>query len=123
MGMQRIAIIDDDPNMRDLLRIHLSAVGLAVETFEDASSGIRALLKAPPNVLILDLMLPDLGGLEVLQAIKGDVSTKHLRVLVLTSRKDDETYAEARKLGADGYLTKPIRREELIEGVLNLLYK
>ena len=121
--MQRIAVIDDDPNMRDLLRIHLSAVGFVVEGFEDASSGIRGLLKRPPNVLILDLMLPDLGGLEVLQAIRGDVSTKHLKVLVLTSRKDDETYAKAKELGADGYLTKPIRREELIESVLNLLYK
>ena len=120
--MRRIAVIDDDPNMRDMLRIHLSAIGLAVETFVDASTGIRSILENPPDLLVLDLLLPDLGGLEVLQAVKGDAATKHVRVVVLTSRTDDETFAQAKRLGADAFLTKPIKREELIEGVLNQLY-
>ena len=120
--MQRIAFIDDDPNMREMLRIHLSAIGFAVETFADAATGIRAILENPPDLLVLDLLLPDLGGLEVLQALKGDEATKDLRVIVLTSRTDDETLAEAKRLGADAFLTKPVRREELIEGVLNQLY-
>jgi DNA-binding response OmpR family regulator len=120
--MKRIAVIDDDPNMRDMLRIHLSAIGLEVATFEDAATGIRSILENPPDVLVLDLLLPDLGGLEVLQALKGDAATKHVRVVVLTSRKDEETFAQARRLGADGFLTKPVKREELIEGILKQLY-
>jgi DNA-binding response OmpR family regulator len=120
--MPRIAVIDDDPNMRDLLRIHLSRIGLTVEVFEDAASGIRAILSNPPDLLVLDIMLPDLGGLEVLGALKGDASTKHIPVVVLTSRTDDETHAQARLLGANAFLTKPIKREQLIEGVLNILY-
>ena len=120
--MRRIAVIDDDSYMRDLLRIHLSAIGLAVEVFEDAAAGIRGILNSPPDLLVLDLMLPDLGGLEVLQALKGDEATKHIPVVVLTSKTDDETYTQARRLGAGTFLTKPVRREDLIEGVLNLLY-
>ena len=120
--MRRIAVIDDDRNMRDLLRIHLSAIGLAVEVYEDASTGIRAILETPPDLLVLDLMLPDLGGLEVLEALKGDPATKAIPVVALTSRTDEDTYAQARRLGANAFLTKPIRREDLIENVLNLLY-
>ena len=120
--MRRIAVIDDDPNMRDLLRIHLSAIGVVVETYADAATGIRAIIENAPDVLVLDLTLPDLGGLEVLEALRGDTETKHIRVLVLTSRTDEDTHAQARRLGANAFLTKPIRREELVEGVLNLLY-
>jgi DNA-binding response OmpR family regulator len=123
MSMRRIAVIDDDPNMRDLLRIHLSAIGLVVEGFEDAATGIRSILQSPPDLLVLDLLLPDLGGLEVLQALKGDVATKQIPVVVLTSRTDSDTFAQAKQLGADAFLTKPIRREELIDGVLNQLMR
>lgn len=120
--MPRIAVIDDDPNIRELLRIHLSRIGLTVEVFADAAAGIRSILENHPDLLVLDLMLPDLGGLEVLQALKGDAATKHIPVVVLTSRKDDDTLVQAKGLGVDLFLTKPIRREELIEGVLNKLY-
>jgi DNA-binding response OmpR family regulator len=121
--MKRIAVIDDDANMRDLLRIHLSAVGLVVEVYADASTGIRSILHNPPDLLVLDLLLPDLGGLEVLQALKGDPATKGLQVIVLTSRTDIDTFVQAKQLGADAFLTKPIRREELMECILNQLTK
>lgn len=120
--MPRISVIDDDPNIRELLRIHFSRIGFEVDVFEDAAKGIRSLLENPPDLLVLDLMLPDLGGLEVLQAVKGDPATKHVRVVVLTSRADDNNVAEAKRLGADAYLTKPILREELIESVLKVIY-
>lgn len=123
LSMRRIAVIDDDPNIRELLRIHLSAIGLIVEAFEDASAGIRSILKTPPDLVVLDLLLPDLGGLEVLEALKGDTATKDIPVVVLTSRKDNDTFAQAKQLGANAFLTKPVRREELIDGVLNQLMK
>ena len=109
--------------MRDLLRIHLSRAGLTVQACADASTGIRSLLENPPDLLVLDLMLPDLGGLEVLQALKADPASKHIPVVVLTSKTDDETFAQAKLLGADAFLNKPVRREDLIDGVWAQLVK
>lgn len=59
--MPRIAVIEDGINIRDLLRMHLSAIGLAVEVFEDASADIRSVPEGPPDLLVLDLMLRDAG--------------------------------------------------------------
>ncbi|MBI4290931.1 MAG: response regulator [Betaproteobacteria bacterium] len=121
--MPRIVVIDDDVNMRDLLRIHLSRVGLAVEAFEDASLGIHSILENRPDLVVLDLLLPDLGGLEVLKALKSDLATKDLPVVVLTSRTDEATFTEAKRLGADAFLIKPISRDELTGTVLGQLAK
>jgi DNA-binding response OmpR family regulator len=115
--MPRISVIDDDAYMRDLLRIHLSRAGMTVQVFEDAATGIRSLLETPPDLLVLDLMLPDLGGLEVLQALKADPASQHIPVIVLTSKTDDDTFTEAKRLGANAFLTKPIRREALIDSI------
>ena len=121
--MPRIVVIDDDASIRDLLRIHLSGVGLTVEVFEDASAGIRSILENHPDLLMLDLVLPDLSGLEVLQALKDDLATKDMPVVVLTSKTDGDTFLQAKRLGADAILTKPVRREELIACVLTQLAK
>jgi DNA-binding response OmpR family regulator len=121
--MARIAVIDDDANMRDLLRIHLSNIGAKVDVFADASAGIRYILETPPDLLVLDLILPDLCGLEVLRAMKADAATRNIPVVVLTSRTDDQTLEQAKQIGVDAFLTKPLQREDLIESVLNQLVK
>lgn len=119
--MPRIAVIDDDRNIRDLLRIHLAGAGLGVDVYEDAAAGIRSILANRPDLVVLDLMLPDLGGLEVLNALKGDASTARMPVVVLTSLKDDSIFTEAKRIGADAFLTKPVSRDELIRTVLGQL--
>ena len=121
--MPRVAVIDDDTFMRDLLRIHLSGVGLAVDVFEDAAAGIRAILANRPDLVLLDIMLSDLGGIEVLAALKYDEATRNIPVVVLTSMSDDSGSSAAQRLGADAFLNKPMSREELVGTVQDLLAK
>ena len=116
--MPRVIIIDHDPNMRELLRMHLSRAGVAAEVARDAAAGIRLIVARPPDVLVLDLMLPDLGGLEILEAARGDPVTKDLPVVVITSRQDEDTYIEAKRLGANVFLNKPFTSEQLVDAVL-----
>jgi DNA-binding response OmpR family regulator len=121
--MPRILAIEDDPIMRELLRMHLSKCGMTVDLAEDAAVGIRALLLSPPDLIILDPGLPFLGGLEVLKALKGEPATRSIPVLILTSRTDEDCYREATRLGADLFLTKPVKRDQLVDSVMSLLEK
>jgi CheY-like chemotaxis protein len=115
--MARILIVDDDEGMTDLLRLHLRRDGLEIDTASDATVAIRTILNAVPDLIVLDVDMPYMGGLEVLKALKGDESTRHKPVIMLTARKDDDTFTEAKKLGADAFLTKPVQKERLLQEI------
>lgn len=103
--------------------MHLSNSGMKVDVAEDAAIGIRLLLESPPDLILLDLDLPYMGGLEVLDALKGDGATADIPVLILTSRNDDDCFTQAKRLGAESFLTKPVKRDHLIAEVQSLLEK
>jgi two-component system chemotaxis response regulator CheY len=111
--MARILIVDDDPSLRELLRIHLSARGHSVLPAADATEAIRALLQDDFQLVVSDVDMPYLSGIELLRAIRGDEKTSHIPVVLLTGRGDDEVWREALLLGAAGYLTKPVAADEL----------
>lgn len=115
--MARILIVDDDEGMTDLLRLHLRRDGLEIDTASDATVAIRTILKAVPDLIVLDVDMPYMGGLEVLKALKGDESTRNKPVIMLTARNDDDTFTEAKKLGADAFLTKPVQKERLLQEI------
>lgn len=119
--MARILIVDDDPSLRELLRMHLSARGHSVLAAADAAEAIRALLQDDFQLVVSDVDMPYLSGMELLQAIRGDEKTAHIPVVLLTGRGDDEVWNKATMLGVAGYLTKPVAADELqsmIERVL-----
>ena len=115
--MARILIIDDDEGMTDLLKIHLRREGLEIETAADAAIALRSIMKQLPDLILLDVEMPYMGGLEVLQALKSDPVTSRRPVIVITSRTDHDCYTEAKKLGADAFLNKPISKERLLQEV------
>jgi CheY-like chemotaxis protein len=100
--------------MTDLLKMHLTREGLEIETAPDAAVALRSIITNPPDLILLDVEMPYMGGLEVLKALKSDPATRAKPVIVLTSRTDDECFSEARSLGADAFLTKPVSREKLL---------
>jgi DNA-binding response OmpR family regulator len=112
--MAKILIVDDDESMTDLLKIHLRRDGLDIETAPDAAVALRSIIANPPDLILLDVEMPYMGGLEVLKALKSDPATSRKPVIVLTSRSDEECFSEAKKLGADSFLTKPVSRENLL---------
>ncbi|OGA14774.1 MAG: hypothetical protein A3G25_08925 [Betaproteobacteria bacterium RIFCSPLOWO2_12_FULL_63_13] len=115
--MPRILVIDDDPTMRQLLRMHLGALHHSVDLAADASEAIRSILVKTPDLIISDLNMPYMNGLELLHALRGDEITKNVPVIMLTGSTSDENWMEAMKLGVTRYVIKPVQLEDLIKEI------
>jgi two-component system phosphate regulon response regulator PhoB len=113
--LAKILVIENDITFLDLLRVHLASAGHEVMTAEDAALGLRAVIENVPDLIILDMFIPYLDGIEVLEALRTDPATAPIPVIVLTGTRDDEIYARARKLGVADYLTKPVQRDRLLQ--------
>ncbi len=116
--MSRILVIDDELSIRRMLRVLLEGAGHLIISAEDASHGLHALALEQPDLLILDLGLPDMDGLEVLRRLR-EWSTAP--VLVLSARPDPADKVSALDIGADDYLTKPFDSPELLARLRALL--
>ena len=112
--MPKILVIEDDATLRGVLRMHLNASGFTVRVAADATEAIQTILADLPDLILSDVNMPYLDGLELLHALKGDELTAKVPVVLLTGRNDDETYIRATQLGAAGYVTKPVKLEELL---------
>jgi two-component system KDP operon response regulator KdpE len=114
----RILVVDDEAAIRRFLRTGLGAHGYEVVEAETAQGGIESVAREKPDLLILDLGLPDLDGLEVLQQVRR---TSLVPVIVLSVRGDEKGKVAALDLGADDYVTKPFGMEELVARVRTAL--
>ena len=110
--MQRILVIDDDTSIGSFLKRGLSFEGFEVQTAETGEVGLKAILERAPHLLILDLMLPGIDGLEVLRRLRR--VDKTLPVIMLTANDDPETQAGGLDLGADDYVIKPVNFDVLM---------
>lgn len=119
--MPTILIVDDDTTLLDLLSSHLSNGGLTVQVAADAAIALRTVIDAPPDLVLLDIGLPYLDGMEILAAMKSDPASRDIPVLVLTGHHDEQEYVQAMNLGADGYLNKPVDRDRLINEIFSRL--
>jgi two-component system alkaline phosphatase synthesis response regulator PhoP len=115
----RILLVEDQHELVDLLRLHLEDQGYRVDAAFDGVSGLDRALADPPDLVVLDIMLPGLSGLEVLRRLR--VTNADLPVLMLTARAEELDKVLGLELGADDYLTKPFSIRELIARVRALL--
>lgn len=118
MSGQRILVVDDEPQIRRALDIALRGHGYDVTLAEQSAAALVHLGSNPPDLVILDLMLPDLDGLSLLRELRG---WSTIPVIVLSARGEEATKIEALDLGADDYLTKPFGIGELLARVRALL--
>jgi len=107
-----ILVIDDDESIRELLRLHLSAAGYEVRLAKDAIEAGYSVLANPPDLLIVDVLMPYMDGFEFVEALKADKTLPDIPVIFVTSVEDGE--ARGREMGAVGYLTKPVRADRLL---------
>lgn len=121
--MAKLLVIDDDAGLLDILRVHLKAAGHDVRTASDAADGIRAILADPPELILSDVGMPYLDGMELLRALRSDALTRAIPVIFLTGRDDDDTLLKAHQLGVDDFLTKPIQAEDLLSSIKRALRK
>ena len=105
-GSKKILIIEDDFFIRDLYEKQFTKEGYAVESAPDAEQGLEKIKAAPPNLVLLDLMLPKMSGLDVLKILKADANLKSIPVVILTNLGQDQAIKQGFDLGADGYLIK-----------------
>ena len=121
VDMKRILIIEDDRDIVELVRYNLANEGFQVTAASDGNSGLSALKKTPPDLLLLDLMLPKISGLDICREIRRDDSLNRLPILMLTARGDEADRVVGLEMGADDYVTKPFSPRELIARVKALL--
>jgi two-component system, OmpR family, KDP operon response regulator KdpE len=113
-----VLIVDDEPPIRRFLRTSLAAQDYEVIEAGNGAEAIRAMASAAPDLVILDLGLPDMNGTEVIRAIRG---TSPVPIIVLSVRSDERGKVEALDLGADDYVTKPFGMEELVARIRTAL--
>jgi two-component system chemotaxis response regulator CheY len=122
--MPRLLIVDDSKVMRDMVAACLRPIGEV--TFEFASNGLEAIEQLALGafaLVVLDLNMPDIGGIEVIEFIRAQEKLRALPVLVVTSRGEDESRTRVMEAGASGFLAKPFAPEQILSEVRTLLVK
>jgi DNA-binding response OmpR family regulator len=119
MTQKSLLIVEDDPALMRGLKDNFEAQGYRVRTAMDGQKGLEALLKEPPDLLLLDLMLPKLNGYEICQAARS--RQLDMPIIMLTAKGQEEDIVRGLELGADDYVTKPFGIRELIARVKALL--
>ncbi|MEW6324422.1 MAG: response regulator transcription factor [Nitrospirota bacterium] len=119
--MPKIVVIEDDPDIAGLVQHYLAADGFRVQIAANGAEGLKQVKASPPDLVILDLMLPGLDGLDVCKALRAFPATSALPILMLTAKGEEADKVIGLELGADDYLTKPFSPKELVARVKSLL--
>ena len=120
---QKIYIVEDEPDIRETLKYNFSSEGFKVFTAPDGEEALSNIKKVLPDVLILDLMLPGVSGLDVCKSIRTDDDIRDMSIIMLTAKGEEIDRVIGFELGADDYVTKPFSVRELILRVKVLLKK
>src|ERR1700686_4624875 len=111
--MKRVLLIENDRDIFELVRYNLEREGFQVASATDGASGLAQIRKTPPDILLLDLMLPKISGLDIWKEIRRDTSLNRLPILMLTARGEEADRGVGLEMGADDYVTKPFSPREL----------
>ena len=118
---KRIAVVDDEQDIRELVSLHLTRAGFKVREFPDVTSLLTYLRTTIPDLIVLDLMLPDADGMDICRQLRNDESTAAVPVIMLTARTEETDRILGLELGADDYVTKPFSPRELVARVKAVL--
>ena len=111
---KHILVVEDEPDTAELLEFHLENAGYKVSITEDGYQALKKIQKLKPDLLILDLMIPEIDGFEVCRLIRKDPATESLPVMMCTAKSDETSKIQGLDFGADDYVTKPFSVRELI---------
>ena len=121
MTGQQILVIEDEEDILEIITYNLTNEGYRVAGVTSGEDGLKAAKNAPPNLIVLDLMLPGIDGLEVCKILKHDDRTAHIPIVMLTAQGEETDIVTGLELGADDYITKPFSPRVLIARVRALL--
>jgi DNA-binding response OmpR family regulator len=117
----RVLIVEDEPDIRDLLAFHLEREGYQVSRSKTGADALRQAVASPPDLVLLDLMLPEIDGLEVCRRLRRDPRTASLPIVMLTAKGEEIDRVLGLELGADDYIVKPFSPKEVVARVRAVL--
>jgi two-component system phosphate regulon response regulator PhoB len=121
MAKPTVLVIEDERSLLEILQFNLSKEGFEVLTASDGSEGLRRAQGAIPDVVVLDLMLPGMDGLQVCRQLRADPKTQNIRILMLTAKSEEVDEIVGFNMGADDYVTKPFKLKPLVHRIKALL--
>lgn len=113
----QILVVDDDPENQLLIRVILQREGYRVDVQDSGADGLAALQRERFDLVVLDVMMPDMNGFEVYRRLQADVKTRGIPVIMLTAMAQRKDYEQAAQLGVKDYITKPFEPDDLIARV------
>src|SRR3954468_12841562 len=117
----RILVVEDDPDIAQLVAHYLAKSGFSVDLLANGRDALAAIAAHPPDVLVLDLMLPQVDGLEICRVVRGNDATAATPIIMLTARAEESDRIVGLEIGADDYLAKPFSPNELVARVRALV--
>jgi DNA-binding response OmpR family regulator len=117
-GRTRVLVVDDDPLVRNLLSAVLEDASFDLDEAADGEDALRIAAVRPPDVVVLDVMMPGVDGFEVCRALRADIAYERTRIVILTAKNSQSARDEAFKAGADSFFTKPFSPLDLIDTVM-----
>lgn len=121
MGKAHVLIVEDDPEIAELIRLHVDREGFTSRVASGGLEALEAVERRKPDLLILDIMLPDLDGLEITRRLKRAAATSGISILMVSARGEESDIVAGLELGADDYVTKPFSPRVLVARVRNLV--
>lgn len=121
MAKQTILVVDDEQDLLDLIEYNLKKEGFGVLKAEDGLEGIEMAREHKPDLVLLDIMMPKMDGMEVVEHMRDDKKLKRIPIIFLTARGDEKTEVEGLNKGGDDYITKPISTTKLISRIKAVL--
>src|SRR6185295_1333779 len=120
-GMERVLIVDDDPDIVRLVSYNLSQAGFETVTANTGRLALESIQDRPPDLIILDLMLPDVDGIEVCRTLRSNEASRQIPIVMLTARSEEIDRVIGFELGADDYVMKPFSPRELVLRIKSIL--
>ncbi len=121
MIRKNILIVEDEESLLKLESILLTSKGYNVEGVRDGQSALDSMANMKPDLVLLDIMIPEIDGFEVCRQIKANEATRHIPVIILSAKKSKESLIMAEQAGADWYITKPFKSAMVIETIQRFL--
>ena len=121
MKQPKVLIVEDEPDIADILKMNLNADGFDVTTLAEGSGVLDHVKQHPPQIILLDVMIPGKDGFEVCKELKGDAETKHIPIIFITAKTLEHNVISGLEIGADDYITKPFSISVVISRIKAVL--
>ena len=121
-AQKNVLVVDDDAPINELVKLVLETRGYTVTTAADGQQALDSIRRSPPDLVVLDVMLPEVSGFDVCRIIKGDNALKTIKVVMLSAKPLDLDKQKAEDYGADAYLIKPVFLSNLLDTVNQMLF-